>query len=213
MPDLMDLSKQLNTFTKQIPFATAVALTNTARAIEKAQVVAFKRNLDNPTPFTLKSIGSTAARKSNLVARIYVRDIAAQYLEPFEFGGVHKLNSRALLNPKNIKVNQYGNLSRNKMGQLKGKDNVFIGKVGDVGGVWQRVKARKSKKKKRLPRSKNGIRRERKKMPHPKLLIAFGDALPVKPVLGYMERARTMSAALLPTEIEKAISHAMETAK
>jgi hypothetical protein len=32
--------------------------------------------------------------------KVYVRDIAAGYLEPFEFGGDHKLNSSALLNPK-----------------------------------------------------------------------------------------------------------------
>ncbi|EFQ7352488.1 hypothetical protein M2756_004923 [Salmonella enterica] len=46
-----------------------------------------------------------------------------------------------------------------------------------------------------------------------KLLIRFGDALPVQPVLGYMDRANTMAKALLPQEIQKALAEAMRTAK
>lgn len=92
-------------------------------------------------------------------------DTAASYLEPFEFGGQHKLNSQAPLNPKNIKLNKYGNLPRNKLSQLKAKPNTFIGEIKGVNGVWQRKKAIKVKKgKKRRKRLANGARRERVKM-------------------------------------------------
>lgn len=214
MANLTDLSNQLRTLRKQIPFATAQAMTSVVRKIEGAQKVAMQRNLDNPTPFTVKSVKSRGARKSDLKAKVFVMNIAAAYLEPFEIGGVHKLNGSALLNPKDIKLNKYGNLPRNKLSSLKSKENTFIGDISGVNGVWQRKKAKKGKKgRKRLQRSPNGTRRDRKKQPMPKLLIRFGDALPVEPVLGYQDRAMKMTQALLPQEINRAIAEAIRTAR
>ncbi|HCD1110761.1 hypothetical protein [Morganella morganii] len=214
MANLTDLSNQLRTLRKQIPFATAQAMTVVVRKIEDAQKVAMQRNLDNPTPFTVKSVKSRGARKSDLKAKVFVMNTAAAYLEPFETGGVHKLNGSALLNPKDIKLNKYGNLPRNKLSSLKGKENTFIGDISGVNGVWQRKKAKKGKKgRKRLQRSPNGTRRDRKKQPMPKLLIRFGDALPVEPVLGYQDRAMKMTQALLPQEINRAIAEAIRTAR
>ncbi|MEM7885762.1 hypothetical protein Q4Q91_17860 [Morganella morganii] len=214
MANLTDLSNQLRTLRKQLPFATAQAMTAVVRKIEDAQKVAMQRNLDNPTPFTVKSVKSRGARKSDLKAKVFVMNTAAAYLEPFETGGVHKLNGSALLNPKDIKLNKYGNLPRNKLSSLKSKENTFIGDISGVNGVWQRRKAKKGKKgRKRLQRSPNGTRRDRKKQPMPKLLIRFGDALPVEPVLGYQDRAMKMTQALLPQEINRAIAEAIRTAR
>lgn len=214
MANLTDLSDQLRTLRKQIPFATAQAMTAVVRKIEDAQKVAMQRNLDNPTPFTVKSVKSRGARKSDLKAKVFVMNTAAVYLEPFETGGVHKLNGSALLNPKDIKLNKYGNLPRNKLSSIKSKENTFIGDISGVNGVWQRKKAKKGKKgRKRLQRSPNGTRRDRKKQPMPKLLIRFGDALPVEPVLGYQDRAMKMTQALLPQEINRAIAEAIRTAR
>ncbi len=212
MATLKDLSKQLNTLQKQMPFAMAQAMTKVVRQIEAAQKTAFERHLDNPTPFTVKSVGSVAARKNSLRAKVFVRDTAAGYLEPFEFGGEHKLNGSALLNPKDIKLNRFGNLPRNKLSQLKAKPNTFIGDVGGVNAVWQRRKPMKAKKK-RAKRSANGTRRPKRKQRSPKLLIRFGEALPATPVLGYMERSRAMASGLLPGAISAAIAEAIRTAK
>ena len=213
MATLKDLSAQLRQLQKQIPFATAQAMTKVARQIESAQKTALQRHLENPTPFTVKSVGSTAARKDNLRAKVFVRDIAASYLEPFELGGQHKLNGQALLNPKNIKLNKYGNLTRNKLSQLKARPDVFIGEVDGVNAVWKRKVKKGKKGGKRAKRSPNGTRRPRKKQPAPKLLIRFGDALPVTPTLGYRERATTMASALMPGVLSQAISEALRTAK
>lgn len=214
MANITDLSNQLRTLRKQIPFATAQAMTAVVRKIEDAQKVAMQRHLENPTPFTVKSVKSRGARKSDLKAKVFVMNTAAAYLEPFETGGVHKLNGSALLNPKDIKLNKYGNLPRNKLSSLKSKENTFIGDIDGVNGVWQRKKAKKGKKgRKRLQRSPNGTRRDRKRQPMPKLLIRFGDALPVEPVLGYQDRAMKMTQALLPQEINRAIAEAIRTAK
>jgi hypothetical protein len=214
MADFRDLSKELQKLKKQIPFATAQALTSVARQIATAEKTAFQRKLENPTPFTVNSVGAAGARRDNLTATVFVRDIAAGYLAPLEFGGVHKLTGQALLNPKNVKLNKYGNLSRNKLSQLKAKSDVFIGDIDGINGVWQRVKVKKGKKgKKRQKRSANGTRREREKNPMPKLLIRFGDALPVKPTLGYMDRAEKMAAGLMPGALSKAIGEALRTAR
>ncbi|MDU0919484.1 hypothetical protein RXR22_04455 [Raoultella ornithinolytica] len=219
MATIKDLSRQLQQLQKQIPFATAQAMTAVVREIAAAQKVAMGRKLESPTPFTVNSVGSVGARKNNLRAKVFIRDTAAGYLEPFEFGGDHKLSGSALLNPKNIKLNKYGNLPRNKLSQLKAKPNVFVGEVSTqygskVNAVWQRKKANKVKKgKKRAKRSPNGTRRERVKQRPPKLLIRFGDSLPVTPVLGYMDRSKTMAEALMPAALSRAISDAIRTAK
>ena len=212
MASLRDLSRQLKQLQKQIPFATAQAMTSVVRDIAAAQKVALGRKLESPTPFTVNSVGSAGARKNNLRAKVFVRDVAAEYLEPFEFGGEHKLNSQALLNPKNIKLNKYGNMPRNKLSQLKAKPNVFVGEVNGVDAVWQRRKPKKAKKK-RARRSANGTRRPKRKQRAPKLLVRFGDALPVTPVLGYMDRSRAMAEALMPAALSRAIADAIKTAK
>lgn len=212
MATLKDLSRQLQQLQKQIPFATAQAITAVVREIAAAQKVALGRKLESPTPFTVNAVGSSGARKNNLRAKVYVRDIAAEYLEPFEFGGDHKLNSQALLNPKNIKLNKYGNMPRNKLSQMKAKPNVFVGEVNGVNAVWQRRKPKKSKKK-RAKRSTNGTRRLKPKQRSPKLLVRFGDALPVEPVLGYMDRSRTMAEALMPSALSRAITDAIRTSR
>ncbi|HBR1088977.1 TPA: hypothetical protein L9K94_004040 [Klebsiella pneumoniae] len=212
MSTLKDLSRQLKQLQKQIPFATAQAMTSVVRDIAAAQKVALGRKLESPTPFTVNSVGSAGARKNNLCAKVFVRDVAAEYLEPFEFGGEHKLNSQALLNPKNIKLNKYGNMPRNKLSQLKAKPNVFVGEVNGVDAVWQRRKPKKAKKK-RARRSANGTRRPKRKQRAPKLLVRFGDALPVTPTLDYMNRSRSMAAGLMPGALSRAIEEAIRTAK
>ncbi|HBR4779575.1 hypothetical protein NL318_09915 [Klebsiella pneumoniae] len=212
MSTLKDLSRQLKQLQKQIPIATAQAMTSVVRDIAAAQKVALGRKLESPTPFTVNSVGSAGARKNNLRAKVFVRDVAAEYLEPFEFGGEHKLNSQALLNPKNIKLNKYGNMPRNKLSQLKAKPNVFVGEVNGVDAVWQRRKPKKAKKK-RARRSANGTRRPKRKQRAPKLLVRFGDALPVTPTLDYMNRSRSMAAGLMPGALSRAIEEAIRTAK
>ncbi|HHL0960498.1 TPA: hypothetical protein ACQVH3_005313, partial [Serratia marcescens] len=106
---------------------------------------------------------------------------------------------------------KYGNLPRNKMTQLKGKNDVFVGQVGKVRGVFKRYKYKKVKK--RAKRSPNGTHQERKPQRPPKVLIQYGDALPVKQHLNYFVRANKMAAALMPSALSKAISDAMKTAK
>lgn len=224
---LKDLEHHLLSLKKQIPYATALALTRTARRIQEAQKVNLESKLENPTPFTVNSVASVGARKTSLRAKVYIRPTAAQYLAPSEYGGTRYLSGRALLNPKNIRLNQYGNIPRNKLARLKARPDVFVGSVGGVNGVWQRKKARGGKSRRirgddgvlkqagrgRRKRSPDGTRRKRLNNRPPKLLIRFDDAQQATPVLGYFSLASQMAAELLPGEMKVALAGAMRTAK
>ncbi len=129
---------------KQLPFATALAL----NALAKDVTVAEQRNehqvLDRPRPFTTGAIGVRRATKASMEATVFVKDITAAYLEPYEFGGKNKLNSKALLKPVGAvkDLDEFGNLPRNFLRKLAGRRDIYIGAVktkrGLVNGVWQR---------------------------------------------------------------------------
>lgn len=138
-------SKKINALAhQQLPFATAQALTAIAKTVVVAEQVNELQVLDRPRPFTTGAIGVVRANKARMEATVFVKDITAAYLEPYQFGGTNKLNSRALLKPvEAVKdLDQFGNLPRNFLRKLKGRKDIFIGtiqtKVGPVNGVWQR---------------------------------------------------------------------------
>jgi hypothetical protein len=184
---------------QQLPYATASALNLLAGDVAKAEERQLRQQLDRPVPFTTKAIGIQKARKDNLRVVVFMRDKTAAYLQPYEEGGVNKLNSRALLKPVNVTLNQYGNLPRNAMARLKGRANVFVGtvktKAGNVDGVWQRKKPSR--------RSPGGL----------KLLIRFADAHPTKAVLGWHARARQVIRSNVDRRLGQAIARAVATAR
>jgi len=204
---------------QQLPFATAIALTSLAKIVRDDEIDNIARTFASPTPFTLKSVGVTAARKSRLQSTVFVKDIAAAYLEPYEFGGVHHLNGRALLNPKNTPLDRYGNLPRNALAKLKSDPDVFVGSITfkksgqTVSGVWRRppagpqvVTGRRGSK----GNTKNVVGGARTGL---KLLIRFGNALPVTEHLNYRDRARAVIAANFDREFSLAFNKALATAR
>jgi hypothetical protein len=214
--NIKEIRKKLPAFAyQQIPFATATALTAIAKKVRDEEVKQMKATFKNPSPFTLKSVRIIPARKDRLYATVFVMDKAASYLEPYEVGGLHKLNSRALLNPKDISLNQYGQLRKGTLAALSARRDIFIGPVktakGVINGVWQRPVAAasmmtKSGKLKKMPKAANTSGAL-------KLLIRFGDALPVKQHLAYRDRAKRIVGANINKELGKALAKAMATAK
>lgn len=61
---------------KQVRFATAVALTKTAKHAQKDVAQEFARVFDRPTPTVMKSLWVKPATKQNLAAMVYVKDRA-----------------------------------------------------------------------------------------------------------------------------------------
>lgn len=199
---------------RQIPFATASALTALAKRVAAEERKALSRVFDRPTPFTLNAIGVRAARKTNLQATVFMKDIAASYLAPYEFGGVHKLNGRAMLVPKGTPTNQYGNLPKAVLARLKGRTDVFIGPVktknGDViNGVWQRPYIRDNQKLRGMSRMHGLVNAKTNTTGKLKLLIRFTDTQEVTKHLGYMARAKVCVAAHFNEEFSRAMTQAM----
>lgn len=195
-----DIGRKLTAMVReQIPFATAMALNATAEQVRIAQQANMRAVLDSPTPFTQNAVAVRKATKKSLVAVVYVKPIAAAYLEPYEVGGLNKLNGRALLKPVNAKINQYGNLPRNLIRNALGRGTVFAGKVntkaGVVDGVWQRTKKTRGKR--------AGL----------KLLVRFEDAHPIRQRLNYQAVARRTASVVFKSEMAKALAQAIATAK
>ncbi|MET3134993.1 hypothetical protein AAKU55_005296 [Oxalobacteraceae bacterium GrIS 1.11] len=215
--NLRELQRSLRAFAaKQLPFAAATAMTSLAKLVQQGEVKNLEATFIKPSPFTLRSVRTTAARKDNLSATVFVMDKAAAYLDPYENGGVHKLNGKALLNPKDIGLNQYGQLRRGTLASLKGRSDIFIGPVktkkGIVNGVWQREAGSASVTNQRTGRT-SITRRGVNKSGALKLLIRFGDALPVKKHLGYQARAKAIVNANIDREMSRALAQAMASAR
>ncbi|PWC74047.1 hypothetical protein [Azospirillum sp. TSH64] len=225
--DLKPLQSTLTGLAKdQIPFATARALTAVAKKVQAAEKEALTEVFDRPTLFTQRAVGVKAARKADLTAIIFVKDIAAKYLEPFELGGQHHLppskRGGTLFNPKNVQLNQYGNLPKGKLRRLAARPDTFVGTVAfksgqSISGIWQRPP-----RDYRRADPKAGYRREYGTKGRIgkvdgvktglKLLVRFGDALPVQQRLGYRERAKDVVQASLQAEFNKAMGEALATA-
>lgn len=199
---------------RQIPFAISQAINRVAARVQVAEKENIKKVFDRPTPFTVNSVGVSKANKVLPVADVFIKPIAARYLEPYETGGKKALNSKALLNPKNVPLNKYGNLSRNALSSLKTRPDVFIGKVktskGVIDGVWKRsvsIKAAKSmgKNGRKLSKANTSGRL--------KLLIRFGDALPTKQHLDFGGTAQGIVKKFLSQDFRAAMDYAIKTAK
>jgi len=125
----------------QLPFATARALTETAKAAQREVTAALPSIFDRPTPFTMQAIGITAARKTDLRALVFVKDVQARYLRLEETGGERVQKPGApVLPPVDVPLNAFGNIPRGLLKKLKGKKRgqVFVGTVKGVYGFWQR---------------------------------------------------------------------------
>ena len=205
---------------QQLPFATAQTLSELAAQIKDAEKAALHTEFDRPTPFTVNSVGSTKATKKKLWAVVYVKDIAAAYLDPYEFGGLNMLNSKVLLKPVDQKLNQYGNIPRNTIAKLKARSDIFVGPVktksGEViEGVWQReassAKVTKTKKDKSI--SVSLTRRGLNRSGHLKLLIRFSAAHVATQHWHYRDRAYRIAKSNFNAVMGRNLAVAIQRAK
>lgn len=110
---------------KQVDYATARALTETAVSVAKMETELIKKSIDRPTPFTQRAIGWTRATPLTKMAEVYVRAKQAEYLRLLITGGAENSRHPA---PATWAKDQYGNLPR---GYLKRKGlGLFTIEVG-----------------------------------------------------------------------------------
>lgn len=77
---------------RQLPFASALAMTRTAKDIQAQEIVTMRRVFDRPTPYTLNALRVVPARKTTLEAKVEFRDWGAgtpakRFLNPEVHGG------------------------------------------------------------------------------------------------------------------------------
>ncbi len=199
---------------RQIDFALAQTVNKLAKLAQTEEKKGLAEFFNNPTPFTLNSVAVRPARKGNPTATVYIRPIAAKYIEPYEFGGVQYLGSKpADLVPVNAAANQYGNLPRNAIRKYMGRKDVFLGKVktskGIVFGLWQRSTP---------PTSRRGMKRTRigkltNTTGHLKLLVSFHDPVTTRKHLNFGQRASSVVQRNANVMFERALREAIASAR
>lgn len=122
----------------QIPFATAMALTRTAKAAKTEIERLLPSLIDKPTAFTMRGFRLYPANKRNLTAIVDFRQSmtggasAKDYLSPLVYGGARKVKNferslqRANMLPSGFvavpgaaaKIDGYGNMSRSQLVQV-----------------------------------------------------------------------------------------------
>lgn len=189
--DLDRLSASLNDFARnQLPFACARALTAVARDVAKAQTEALDTELSRPTPFTKRAFGITAARKSNLQAEVFAKDIQGKYLALAETGGVRTPARKALVMPAGVRLNQFGNIPRGALRRAQATGRVFVGNINGTNGIWQRMKRG-----------------------HVKLLASFQPRATYRPQLGYRARLPGLVQRGFAQHLGEALEQALRTAR
>lgn len=217
--NVKEISRSLSRLAhSQINFATAQALTALAKEVQADEIRNIGSTFKKPKPFTQKSVGMQGARKDTLQAKVFVRPIAAKYLEPYEKGGNHVMpgTSKAILNPKNLKLDQHGQLPRKVLARLKARKDIFIGPVktksGVVNGVWQRAYHRPKGSERGRSHQGGEVRRGANTTGRLKLLIRFGDSLTVNKRLNYRSQAKALIDrrfnALFAEAMDKALASA-----
>ena len=104
---------------KQARYATAVALTKTARVVQTAMPAVMEREIDRPTNFTKNSLFIKKATPDNLTAIVGVKDRQASYLKYQIAGGTRMPGKRGIKLPGNIELNSFGNIPKGLTDKLK----------------------------------------------------------------------------------------------
>lgn len=208
---------------KQVPFATALALTRIAKAVQADEIGEIDRTFEKATKFTENAFAVQPAKKTAPIAVVFAKDIQEQYLEPYVVGGNRSLGTKkGMLVPIGAATNAFGNLSRGQLARLKAKPNVFVGSITfrktgrTVSGVWQRGSTPRGARRKgngeygTKGNSQNQVGGVRSTL---KLLIEFADTTPVKKRLDFEGRARATIRRVARREFEAALSQALATAR
>jgi hypothetical protein len=169
---------------------------------------------DNPAPYTQRAFGVRVATKRKPIALVFAKDKQAEYLAPY-FGSGRQLllGKRGLPVPIDIRTNQYDNLPKGTIKRLKGRTDVFFGRVKTkngriISGIWQRPSAKAGRPAKRVSKGKAAPRTGPLK-----LLVEWTDGTTVNQRLPFRSRAEQIVNKFASVELAKAIAWAIKTAK
>jgi hypothetical protein len=117
--DLSGLERMLQRLEKkQVPYATALALTRTAQDAATALNAELPQYISKPTSFTQKAFTQRKAEKHDLRAVVFAKGVQAKYLRYQVLGGDRAPNKKAQRLPSNINLNAFGNIPRGEITRL-----------------------------------------------------------------------------------------------
>jgi hypothetical protein len=219
---------------RQVPFATALALTRTAQKIKAAEIEEMKQVFDRPTKFTLNSLFMKKATKKRLEAVVWFRDFipkgtpAGKYLQPQIHGGTREakrseqhLRNRGILGrnqylapSRDAKLDRYGNISRGQivkmLSQLRAQFDPYQNTVSDEAKKRQRKGGVQFFAMRRAGKF-IGIWQRTGSGISP-FLVATRKAPQYKPIFKFFEIGQKVAADNLRGEFDKAIEEALRTA-
>ena len=180
---------------QQVPFASAKALTFTARDAAMVERADLPKTFRQPTPWIARGIRFAPATKAEQIASVFVMPQQSAYLSPYVFGlrqpGTG--GGRRVARPVNQRTNRYGNLTRGTVRRLMAKPNTFAGRVKGVDGVWQRAGGRRN--------------------PRLKLLVAFDRVEAVRRRYRWQDRVAQTVFERHPEHFVAALADAVRTAE
>ena len=196
---------------KQVPFAAALGLTNTPKEVMKVEQRMMVKQLDRPTPFTVKGVRWQGANKADfklgrLHSRVYLMPKQAEYLSFQIEGGTRTPKGTAIAVPtNNVKLNRYGNLAggQGRIKRLLAKKNTFQGTINGVAGVWQRPKRGKRSRGGSGTIGQSGL----------KLLVAYESSTQYQPRFDFYGIGERSVRTNISKEMDKAIARALRSAK
>ena len=190
--NIKDVTKQLNRVQKkQIPFATMLTLNDVAFMARKELRKQAEKKFKNPIPFTLNGFQVVKAKKSNLTSIVFIESKRYEYMKFEIFGGTRMPKARAIVVPTSkMAVNKYGNMPKNKIRTLLGKDNVFSKTINGKPGIWQQNKDRSMTR-----------------------LASYKDNAPYKPIFHFDKIVKGIVNSKINAVFEKRIREALARAR
>lgn len=228
---------------RQLPFAVATALNNTAFAVRNEWKAEIGRVFDRPTPLTMNAALYKKATKQKLVAEVFIRDEAFKGTAPVKYfahqveGGPRSmkrserwLQHKRLLQPnqrwvagRGAKLNQYGNIRPGQITQI-------LSQLGAQALDPMQNQTPVSKARRKRGRRRGGeyfaITRQRGRLrPGVYERVEFGFGSAVRSILYFTEGAQyrptlkteeltsRLFAREFPVQFDKALARALATAR
>lgn len=224
--NLDEVLNGLDDFTaRQVPFAAAMALNDTAEDVKVAEEEEIEKSIDRPIGFTKRGIYKTRASKSKLVVEVGVKKIQAGYLVWQVKGGTRGPKRRAIPVPVGVVRNAYGNMRKGALAKMLARPDVFIASEGAPKtkhlppGIYQRGKKGKRKSKSAARGGEYGTKGNNwqgkgKNRSTIKMLVAFESSATYEAKrLDFYGAADKKAKAEFRKNLEKRLAEAIRTAK
>lgn len=190
---------------KQIPFATARAITQTLHIARKDVTSQLIIDIDRPVPWTKRGFRVIGAKKTSLRGKLFIMPSQVSYLKYQIYGGVRKPKGQALAMkpaksmPGDVRTNKYGNVPRTQHARSQLAKGAFSGTVAGVPGIWKAPR-----------KTKTGKIRKGQKM---KLLLAYERQAVYRPRFDFFKRGHRSINTNWARTFQKSFASAMRTAR